>query len=94
MLRRLQVTSTIIRRTNIHLTLINQIFQMGKLFVLTVLISILGVATWMAIPMLFPKPPPQLDLNEWWGPQELKGKQDTSIKPFQVKFSEEVRYGL
>ncbi|CAH0714810.1 unnamed protein product, partial [Brenthis ino] len=64
--------------------------NMGKLLGFTVLISILGVAAWMALPVLFPKPPPQLDLNEWWGPQELKGKQDTSIKPFQVKFSDEM----
>lgn len=33
---------------------------------------------------------PELDLNEWWGPTETKGKQDTTIRPFQVKFSAEV----
>ncbi|XP_013165349.1 PREDICTED: juvenile hormone epoxide hydrolase-like [Papilio xuthus] len=34
--------------------------------------------------------PPKLDPEEWWGPKELKGKQDTSIRPFQVKFTDEM----
>ncbi|XP_063394557.1 juvenile hormone epoxide hydrolase-like [Cydia fagiglandana] len=35
-----------------------------------------------------PPPVPEVDLNAWWGPTELKGKQDTSIRPFKVTFSE------
>nr|Q6U6J0.1 RecName: Full=Juvenile hormone epoxide hydrolase; Short=bommo-JHEH [Bombyx mori]AAQ87024.1 juvenile hormone epoxide hydrolase [Bombyx mori] len=35
-----------------------------------------------------PPPMPKLDLEEWWGPPELKQKQDTSIKPFEITFSE------
>ncbi|XP_068624269.1 juvenile hormone epoxide hydrolase-like [Battus philenor] len=35
-----------------------------------------------------PPPMPELDLEEWWGPEQLRLKQDTSLKPFQVKFSE------
>ncbi|XP_013138406.1 PREDICTED: juvenile hormone epoxide hydrolase-like [Papilio polytes] len=34
--------------------------------------------------------PPRLDPEEWWGPKELKGKQDTSIRPYQVKFTDEM----
>ncbi|XP_048005399.1 juvenile hormone epoxide hydrolase-like [Leguminivora glycinivorella] len=34
-----------------------------------------------------PPPLPDMDLNAWWGPKELKTKQDTSIKPFKVQFS-------
>ncbi|KPJ20527.1 Juvenile hormone epoxide hydrolase [Papilio machaon] len=33
---------------------------------------------------------PKLDPEEWWGPKELKGKQDTSIRPFKVQFSDEM----
>ncbi|KPI98606.1 Juvenile hormone epoxide hydrolase [Papilio xuthus] len=32
----------------------------------------------------------EIDQNEWWGPNELKGKQDTSIRPFKVQFTEEM----
>ncbi|XP_013165393.1 PREDICTED: juvenile hormone epoxide hydrolase-like [Papilio xuthus] len=32
----------------------------------------------------------EIDQNEWWGPNELKGKQDTSIRPFKVQFIEEM----
>nr|QOI60666.1 juvenile hormone epoxide hydrolase 2 [Mythimna separata] len=35
-----------------------------------------------------PPPLPDLDYNEWWGPEHLKEKQDTSVKPFQIAFSE------
>ncbi|XP_028170521.1 juvenile hormone epoxide hydrolase-like isoform X2 [Ostrinia furnacalis] len=36
---------------------------------------------------LAPPPPlPELDHDAWWGPENLKAKQDTSIKTFKVKF--------
>ncbi|KAM3958033.1 juvenile hormone epoxide hydrolase-like [Aphomia sociella] len=35
-----------------------------------------------------PPPLPELDYNAWWGPENLKEKQDTSIKNFKIKFSE------
>ncbi|CAH2098058.1 unnamed protein product [Euphydryas editha] len=63
---------------------------MGKLVILAVLAAIAGIATWFALPFIFPEAPPQLDPNEWWGPNDLKGKVDDSIKPFQVKFSDEM----
>ena len=62
---------------------------MGKLIAIIIL-AIIGIATWVLVPSLFPGAPPQLDANEWWGPQELRGKQDVSIRPFQVKFPLEV----
>ncbi|CAK1589856.1 unnamed protein product [Parnassius mnemosyne] len=33
-----------------------------------------------------PPPLPDIDLNEWWGPEQMKTKHDTSLKPFKVKF--------
>ncbi|XP_072946438.1 juvenile hormone epoxide hydrolase-like [Epargyreus clarus] len=35
-------------------------------------------------------PMPEINLNEWWGPDQMKGRVDASIRPFQVKFSEEM----
>nr|UBY12687.1 juvenile hormone epoxide hydrolase [Anticarsia gemmatalis] len=31
-------------------------------------------------------PVPELDLNEWWGPESKKEKPDTSVKPFNISF--------
>uniref|UniRef100_A0A2A4K8F5 Epoxide hydrolase n=1 Tax=Heliothis virescens TaxID=7102 RepID=A0A2A4K8F5_HELVI len=35
-----------------------------------------------------PPPLPDLDYNEWWGPEALKAKQDTSVRPFKVAFDD------
>ncbi|KAM3958015.1 juvenile hormone epoxide hydrolase-like [Aphomia sociella] len=35
-----------------------------------------------------PPPLPDLDYNAWWGPAELKSKQDISIRPFKINFTE------
>nr|UTQ10530.1 juvenile hormone epoxide hydrolase-2 [Antheraea pernyi] len=35
-------------------------------------------------------PVPEMDLNAWWGPEQQKAKQDTSIKPYKVSFSPDV----
>ncbi|KAL4713752.1 hypothetical protein ACJJTC_004283 [Scirpophaga incertulas] len=35
-------------------------------------------------------PMPTLDQNEWWGPAELKTRQDKTIRPFKVKFEEDM----
>lgn len=61
---------------------------MGKL-VLAALVAILGVAVWL-LPLFSSGPLPKMDPNAWWGPMELKGKVDSSIRPFKVKFSDEV----
>lgn len=36
-------------------------------------------------------PPPEMNPHEWWGPNEMKGKLDHSIRPFKIKFDEEVK---
>ncbi|XP_013138400.1 PREDICTED: juvenile hormone epoxide hydrolase-like [Papilio polytes] len=33
---------------------------------------------------------PKLDTEQWWGPNELKEKHDTSIKPFEIKFTDDM----
>ncbi|CAD0205920.1 unnamed protein product [Chrysodeixis includens] len=53
-------------------------------------IALLGVAAWFTFGGSSPKPIPQLDPEAWWGPTELKGKLDKSIRPFKVKFDEEM----
>ncbi|KAG6446905.1 hypothetical protein O3G_MSEX004676 [Manduca sexta] len=35
-------------------------------------------------------PPVQLDLDAWWGPSNLRGHNDTSIRPFKLEFSDEM----
>lgn len=30
-------------------------------------------------------------IDAWWGPEDGKANQDTSIRPFKIKFEEEVR---
>ncbi|XP_035454913.2 juvenile hormone epoxide hydrolase-like [Spodoptera frugiperda] len=37
-----------------------------------------------------PPPLPELDMNEWWGPEKLKEKPDTSIKPFKIAFGDTI----
>ncbi|XP_045762916.1 uncharacterized protein LOC123865744 [Maniola jurtina] len=59
---------------------------MAKLLVTGILL-VVGVAAWVSAqaPSI-----PQLDPNEWWGPSDKKGTVDTSIRPFQVTFPEEM----
>lgn len=57
-----------------------------------VLVAALGAAAWYYFMGCCPKTIPKMDNNEWWGPKELVGKQDSAIKPFKVKFDEEVRW--
>ncbi|XP_026756628.2 juvenile hormone epoxide hydrolase-like [Galleria mellonella] len=35
-----------------------------------------------------PSPLPDLDYNAWWGPEHLRQKQDTSVRPFRINFTE------
>nr|XP_034826126.1 juvenile hormone epoxide hydrolase-like [Maniola hyperantus] len=59
---------------------------MAKLLVTGILV-VVGLAAWVSAqaPSV-----PQLDPNEWWGPSDKKGTVDTSIRPFQVTFPEEM----
>ncbi|KAL0860660.1 hypothetical protein ABMA27_010005 [Loxostege sticticalis] len=51
------------------------------------LLPILAVFVPVYFIFLAPPPPlPELDYDAWWGPENLKTKQDTSIKPFKIKF--------
>ncbi|KAL0811072.1 hypothetical protein ABMA28_010343 [Loxostege sticticalis] len=52
-------------------------------FLLSILAVILSV--YFLLPSS-PPPLPKLDYEAWWGPENLKTKQDTSIKPFKIKF--------
>ncbi|KPI98602.1 Juvenile hormone epoxide hydrolase [Papilio xuthus] len=63
----------------------NEMFMARLLFVL--LLVVLGAPVYF---LFFKSPPsaPEIDLDEWWGPDQLKTKQDTSIKPFKIKFDE------
>ncbi|XP_068624204.1 juvenile hormone epoxide hydrolase-like [Battus philenor] len=56
------------------------------------MLRILLITGLAVIPVYFlykgnPPPLPDLNLNEWWGPEELKMLQDKSIRPFKVNFS-------
>ncbi|XP_048007078.1 juvenile hormone epoxide hydrolase-like [Leguminivora glycinivorella] len=55
---------------------------------LIILFLMIGAAGWMFW-FWNNDPCPPLDPQEWWGP-ELEGKMDTSVRPFEVKFSEEM----
>ncbi|XP_013138373.1 PREDICTED: juvenile hormone epoxide hydrolase-like [Papilio polytes] len=58
---------------------------MAKL--VTILAAVVAVV--IAWNLLSPSPKqPVLDPEEWWGPMEMKGKQDTSIRPFTIKFED------
>lgn len=50
----------------------------------------IAVAFWYIFNWLQPPKPPQLDPNAWWGPIELKGREDISIRPFEIKFEKKV----
>ncbi|XP_072946427.1 juvenile hormone epoxide hydrolase-like [Epargyreus clarus] len=63
---------------------------MSRMLLAATFFGIAGYVAWFVYGLLFPGPPPQLDPNEWWGPNETRGRQDTSIRPFQVKFSDEM----
>ncbi|XP_038218132.1 juvenile hormone epoxide hydrolase-like [Zerene cesonia] len=63
---------------------------MAKMLFITLMVLIISGIVWYAAKVFMPQSPPQLDLEEWWGPKELKGKQDRSIRPFQVNFSSEL----
>ncbi|XP_013191898.2 juvenile hormone epoxide hydrolase [Amyelois transitella] len=60
---------------------------MGR--VLTVLaVAAIGAGIWYVFQCCDAPQVPKLDLDEWWGPKDLKGRTDASIRPFHVKFDE------
>ncbi|XP_049881303.1 juvenile hormone epoxide hydrolase-like [Pectinophora gossypiella] len=60
---------------------------MGKLLLVFLAVGV-GAAIWWSCKCCHPPKPPHINPDEWWGPNQLKGKADASIKPFQVKFDE------
>nr|AAB88192.1 epoxide hydrolase [Trichoplusia ni] len=55
------------------------------------LLFILPVLALVFLPVYFlflqsPPPVPNVDMNDWWGPESAKEKQDTSIRPFKISF--------
>ncbi|XP_060807877.1 juvenile hormone epoxide hydrolase [Amyelois transitella] len=60
---------------------------MGRVLTILAVVAI-GLGLWVAFPCCDSPKAPKMDLEEWWGPNELKGKTDTSVRPFQIKFDE------
>lgn len=61
------------------------------------LLFILPVLALVFLPVYFlflqsPPPVPNVDMNEWWGPESGKEKQDTSIRPFKISFGNNVSF--
>ncbi|VVC95788.1 unnamed protein product [Leptidea sinapis] len=67
-------------------------FAITKMWWITIAVLLFSVIAWFVLKSLYPGAPPQLDQEEWWGPNDLKGKQDTTIRPFQIKFSEQTKH--
>ncbi|XP_045762718.1 juvenile hormone epoxide hydrolase-like [Maniola jurtina] len=59
-------------------------------FLFVVSLALISVGIWLFLNAQTPGFPPQLDPNEWWGPLELRGKTDASIKPFEIRFGQEM----
>ncbi|XP_011558628.3 juvenile hormone epoxide hydrolase [Plutella xylostella] len=63
---------------------------MGKLVLILALLLGAGALTWKYLCKdCHPPSPPNLT-DEWWGPKQLIGKVDHTIRPFKVKFTEEM----
>lgn len=53
-------------------------------------LAAVGVAVWFGWQSCCSHTTPYFDPDEWWGPKGLVSKQDKSIRPFTVKFDEEM----
>ncbi|KAL0860664.1 hypothetical protein ABMA27_010009 [Loxostege sticticalis] len=60
---------------------------MAKLLFLFALLGI-GAGVYYVLSCGGDRTPPKMDPEEWWGPKELKGRVDKTVKPFKVKFEE------
>ncbi|XP_053620223.1 juvenile hormone epoxide hydrolase-like isoform X2 [Plodia interpunctella] len=60
---------------------------MGRVLTVLAVVAI-GAGAWYVFQCLEAPKAPKLNLEEWWGPNELKGKVDTSIRPFRVQFDQ------
>ncbi|XP_026738426.1 juvenile hormone epoxide hydrolase-like [Trichoplusia ni] len=60
---------------------------MGRLLFLVPVLAIVLLPVYYLF-LQGPPPLPDLDYNEWWGPESGKQKQDTSVRPFKISFGE------
>ena len=63
--------------------------QMARLLFIAPIVAIFALPVYFLV-LKGPPPLPDIDYNEWWGPESLKAKQDTSVKPFKISFAETV----
>ncbi|XP_013190990.1 juvenile hormone epoxide hydrolase [Amyelois transitella] len=63
------------------------IIPIGKIFLLLSIVS--ALASFYVYKTLTTAPDlPVLDLDQWWGPYPINQKQDLSIRPFEIEFSD------
>ncbi|XP_049881304.1 juvenile hormone epoxide hydrolase-like [Pectinophora gossypiella] len=56
------------------------------LLIVSVILAVVTSAVYFQF--LRAPPLPALELDQWWGPERLREKQDDSVRPFRVKFKE------
>ncbi|CAH2058150.1 unnamed protein product, partial [Iphiclides podalirius] len=62
-------------------------FSIGKIFLVFLLLG--GVVSYYIYKMIMTIPDlPKIDMNEYWGPYPMDLKQDLSIRPYQIEFSD------
>ncbi|XP_068624188.1 juvenile hormone epoxide hydrolase-like [Battus philenor] len=65
-----------------------------SLLVASVIAVLIGLASYQVYACVTSVPElPQLDLNQWWGPNTTK-PQDTSIRPYRVLFTDAMQEGM
>lgn len=62
---------------------------MARLLCLAPVFGIIAVVVYFVF-LKSPPPLPDLPLDEWWGPESKKGKQNDQIRPFRIKFENTV----
>ncbi|XP_073960826.1 juvenile hormone epoxide hydrolase-like isoform X2 [Choristoneura fumiferana] len=63
--------------------------------ILTVTAVVVAVAAYHVYTSVFHIPEmPEVDLDKWWGPNETKETQDTSVRPFRILFTDAMQEQL
>ncbi|XP_048001399.1 juvenile hormone epoxide hydrolase-like [Leguminivora glycinivorella] len=57
---------------------------------LALVVGVVPLALWFVSRPSDPSTLPKLNLQQWWGPEELKGKADDSIRPFKIEFTDKM----
>lgn len=66
---------------------------MGALEVVFALFAVIvGLTGWLFYGIITPKPLPQFDESQYWGPGKQPDKLDDSIREFTVQVPKEVKY--